>query len=611
MKTKSLRKIKMLIVAGIVSAQFANAQTYGSGTLTNTCTSPAGLGGANSVNLGCGAGNKGGANRTTFIGDHAGFLDGDNADNVGVGYNALYTIGLGAYSGYNVAVGNNALQLTKPTTSSNATQNTAIGHNALTANTTGSLNSALGYNALFTNQTNVQNTAIGGLALYTNAADDNTAVGYNAMYYNTTGTLNVAVGAHSLRFNTTGEYNTAVGLFAAQSLSGGGATNSNSAFGYGALSGSSLTGSDNTAIGRNSIYGNTTGYANTSVGESSLGATTTGYDNAALGYYAGATNTTGNSNTFVGYGADIGSTGTLSNVTALGNGAICTTAHGSNTMQIGNAAITNIYSQPAAWTSDGRFKFNVKEQVQGLVFINKLRPVTYQMDTKKLDDFTIMDKPDSVKAMHRKGMDFEPSTNITHSGFIAQEVEKAAADCKFTSSIVVKPIDVNTGSYALSYSEIVVPLVKAVQELSRSLDSLSHHSKKTDSLLLALQNCCNSSSQRTRSSSGTGSISGSDQGNSENITHVELANNIMLYQNEPNPFGENTVIRYFIPENTTSTAYIVFYDMYGKEMQKNQISTKGFGNINANTLNLSAGIYSYSLIVDERVVDTKKMMRNK
>lgn len=36
--------------------------------------------------------------------------------------------------------------------------------------------------------------------------------------------------------------------------------------------------------------------------------------------------------------------------------------------------------------------------------------------------------------------------------------------------------------YALAYEELVVPLVKAVQELSKTIDSLTIHQKMTDSL---------------------------------------------------------------------------------------------------------------------------------
>ena len=49
------------------------------------------------------------------------------------------------------------------------------------------------------------------------------------------------------------------------------------------------------------------------------------------------------------------------------------------------------------------------------------------------------------------------------TGFIAQEVEKAAHEVNYNFSGVGKPKDEN-GIYSLRYSEFVVPLVKAVQE---------------------------------------------------------------------------------------------------------------------------------------------------
>ena len=105
-----------------------------------------------------------------------------------------------------------------------------------------------------------------------------------------------------------------------------------------------------------------------------------------------------------------------------------------------------------------------------------------------------------------------------------------------------------------------------------------------------------------------------DQNSTEaNTLQIELANNykVVLYQNEPNPFNGNTVIRYFIPENTDGAAFVVFYDMYGKEIIKAELTVKGFGNINVSTENLASGVYSYSIIINKNVVDTKKMIRNK
>ncbi|MFT4522526.1 MAG: hypothetical protein ACI8ZN_001476 [Bacteroidia bacterium] len=50
-----------------------------------------------------------------------------------------------------------------------------------------------------------------------------------------------------------------------------------------------------------------------------------------------------------------------------------------------------------------------------------------------------------------------------HTGFIAQDVEKAATDPGFTFDGVDAP-DSDKDHYGLRYSAFVVPLVKAVQE---------------------------------------------------------------------------------------------------------------------------------------------------
>jgi len=83
-----------------------------------------------------------------------------------------------------------------------------------------------------------------------------------------------------------------------------------------------------------------------------------------------------------------------------------------------------------------------------------------------------------------------------------------------------------------------------------------------------------------------------------------------LYQNIPNPFGEGTAIRYFIPDGVND-ARIVFYDEYGSEIKNVPISDSGNGQLNVNSMNLASGIYTYSLIVDNKIVDTKKMVRTK
>ena len=60
---------------------------------------------------------------------------------------------------------------------------------------------------------------------------------------------------------------------------------------------------------------------------------------------------------------------------------------------------------------------------------------------------------------------------MLQSGFIAQEVEKAAQDLGYDFSGVDKPQN-DKDSYGLRYAEFVVPLVKAVQEQQAMIQQL-------------------------------------------------------------------------------------------------------------------------------------------
>jgi hypothetical protein len=67
---------------------------------------------------------------------------------------------------------------------------------------------------------------------------------------------------------------------------------------------------------------------------------------------------------------------------------------------------------------------------------------------------------------------------MIHNGFIAQEVEKAAEETGYKFDGVIKPKN-NGEAYGLSYSQFVVPLVKAVQEQQQVIET---QNKKIDQL---------------------------------------------------------------------------------------------------------------------------------
>ncbi len=343
--------------------------------------------------------------------------------------------------------------------------NTAVGAYALYSTTSGNRNTAVGYRALYSNDTGSRNIAVGTYALENNLVHDNIAIGFQALRNNTTGTPNIAIGHEALRDNTTGSHLTAIG--------------------YRALD-DNTTGNENIGVGAYALSGNTSGYRNVAVGAQALRLNEDGHDNVAVGYRAlhdndgyflpftipgghyntavGARalegNVAGNYRTAIGYNA--GSSGTrYSNSTAIGHNA---QPNARNRIHVGNTSVIWIGGQ-VGWStySDARIKRNVREDVHGLDFILRLRPVTYQLDidTQQLILYRTIDT-----AAWEGKYDIE---RIRFSGFIAQEVEAAAQAVGYDFSGVIPPHHESESGedlYSLRYAEFVVPLVKALQELT-------------------------------------------------------------------------------------------------------------------------------------------------
>jgi len=94
-----------------------------------------------------------------------------------------------------------------------------------------------------------------------------------------------------------------------------------------------------------------------------------------------------------------------------------------------------------------------------LVFINELRPVKYTLDVRGINrQLNIPDAQTEEEGVSQK-------EGIVYSGFIAQEVEDAAKKAGYDFSGVDIPKNEND-FYGIRYADFVVPLVKAVQELS-------------------------------------------------------------------------------------------------------------------------------------------------
>lgn len=576
----------------------------------------------------------------TLIGKEAGFSNTTGHNNTGVGSSAGWknttgydNVNIGANAGYNnetglrnVAVGTGALYSNK------SGELTAVGYHALYSTTSyygfNVFGSAFGAYALEANTTGKNNNAFGSYALSSNTTgDQNCAFGVFTLSFITTGINNSAFGSTAL-YQSMGNYNTAMGASALEKLKEG---DDNCAFGsyagfyqkggsrnvyIGHLSGGAsptefTSGSDNSFLGNQSGQGNKEGEKNCFIGGQAGVSNSSGNYGCFLGFDAGGSNTTGSQNIYLGYSAE-GSSGTYTNVVSVGY-QITSTA--SNQARIGNSSTTSIGGY-VSWSniSDGRFKKNIKEDVAGLAFISKLRPITYTLDLHAADAFIGTEFTEDNMTAESRSLSEKAKTEkekIIYTGFIAQEVETAAKEIGYDFSGIDAPKN-DRDMYGLRYAEFVVPLVKAVQELDqndtaqiRRLDEL-----KLENEMLRSEN----EEIRKRLSkleilfSEQNKLSADDAQNAGNVMSLQNPE-ASLGQNIPNPFNNTTVIPFRLPGNYNE-ALLLISDNSGKIIYTVRLSSDE-SQISIEAGLLPAGTYNYSLIIDGKLLSTRQMLLTK
>ncbi|MDR1740071.1 MAG: tail fiber domain-containing protein [Bacteroidales bacterium] len=221
-------------------------------------------------------------------------------------------------------------------------------------------------------------------------------------------------------------------------------------------------------------------------------------------------------------------------------------------------------------SSDVNLKTNIIDLPPMSDKILKLRPVTY----------------DFVKTSSGEDVSKDPFYKNC-IGFIAQEVGEIFPDLVF--------MDENK-LYSLDYSGLIPYLTKALQEQSEI-------NKEQEKTIENLQDQINKIQQMLYSADFNQSPKSPE---TSQIMETEIGN--ILHQNAPNPFNISTTIKYQLSDNATN-AKICIYNLTGKQLQcYNLQATKGESSIEVRASSLQAGMYLYSLIVGDKLIDTKRMV---
>jgi hypothetical protein len=246
----------------------------------------------------------------------------------------------------------------------------------------------------------------------------------------------------------------------------------------------------------------------------------------------------------------------------------------------GQAVATNFYE-----SSDSTYKENIHQINDALDKVKALRGVNYNW---KEEFFPRSDSSDSISS------DFSKK----EFGLIAQEVETVLPE------VVAKNCD---GKKVIAYTDIIPIIIEAMKEQQLQIETLQTIVYSQENELVELKKALSDSSSIKSNGSGFKSTSLSEETTVSGESESEKA---ILYGNQPNPFFSDTEIKYVIPENSSS-AKLIIHDMQGIELKSFTISQKGLGSIVINGSELRAGMYLYTLIVDNKNIDSKRMILTK
>ena len=227
--------------------------------------------------------------------------------------------------------------------------------------------------------------------------------------------------------------------------------------------------------------------------------------------------------------------------------------------------------------SDKRLKKNIKPFTDGLEEILAMNPVFF--------DYT---------------GEANTCTDETYVGLLAQEMQEIAPyTVKKVQVLEDEVIDPETFEVksattkeflSLDNTAVRYMLVNAIKDQQEIIEK---QAARLDKLEKTLDNMLASQSE----------VNNTDL----TLENVEVAE---IKQNIPNPFNGVTSIEYSIP-NDADSASIQFFSTNGQLIKTMKIDHRGVGKLNLNAQDLPSGTYSYSLLVNNKLAATKRMILTK
>lgn len=140
------------------------------------------------------------------------------------------------------------------------------------------------------------------------------------------------------------------------------------------------------------------------------------------------------------------------------------------------------------------------------------------------------------------------------------------------------------GNVSINYIELIPLLVQSINELNSRIKLLENENEKL-----------------------TEKIEKNDVSLMPVSMNAALSDNLSIESNEPYQLNESSRICFSIPSNIKE-ASLYIYNMTGNQICKKNIETTGDLYITLSSLNLQSGMYLYSVVVDGKVINTKRFI---
>lgn len=248
-------------------------------------------------------------------------------------------------------------------------------------------------------------------------------------------------------------------------------------------------------------------------------------------------------------------------------------------------------------TSDSLCKENIADLEPTMSRIRRLHGVTFDYKDEPSVQTRSALSADETAPEFSEGATPEISRQIREEksrkriGLLAQEVERVFPEAVRTSF---------DGTKGILYNDLVGVLIEGMKELQ---DSLSVQTMRNDEMrreldlirseLAALTNPRPAAPQaEAPASSGT---------------NTPARDGARLDQNTPNPFNQETEIGYRL-SGKAGSASVCIYNLNGQQLKKYPLDIDTLsGKVTVSASEFTPGIYIYSLVIDNRMIDSKRM----